>query len=89
MAGHIQPVGIEAELVKDGGMNVGHVVGMLGDVEANLVGGTVNDPPFDTSPGHPNAESIGVVVSSIGVLGTGRGLKQKGTPRYCDFRRKC
>ncbi len=41
---------IEAEAVEQRGLDVVNVDGVLGDVVAEIVGGTVNEAGFDTAP---------------------------------------
>src|SRR6185295_14271947 len=47
---------VEAEEVEDGGVEVVHVDGVLGDAPAQLVGGAEHLASFDAAAGHPEAE---------------------------------
>src|SRR6266850_164835 len=50
-AGDFHEAVIKAEEIEDGGMDVGYVVAMLGGVEAELVGGAVDDTALDPAAG--------------------------------------
>ena len=50
-AGDFQFAAVEAQEVQDGGVNVGHVVGVLNGMEAQLVGGAVDEAPLDAGTG--------------------------------------
>ena len=52
-------------------MNISHVVGVFNGVKAYLVRGAMGDPSLYATAGHPNAESVGVVVTPVGALGAG------------------
>ena len=68
VTGHIQAVGVEAKLMQQCCMDVGHIVWTLRRMEADLVGRTVCDPTLDSASCQPNAETMRVVVSSVGTL---------------------
>ena len=70
-AGDFEAAGVEAELVQDGGVDVGDVVAVLGGVEADLVGGAVDDALPQPAPGPPDAEAEDVVVAAVGALSAG------------------
>ena len=53
-AGDFQLAGVEAELLENRGMNVGHIVPVLDRMETNFVRRSVSDPPFDAAAGHPD-----------------------------------
>ena len=61
--------GIEAELVEDGGMEIGDIVRGIDGVEADFVGGTVDDACFEAAAGHPDGEAVDMVIATIGALG--------------------
>ena len=67
-AGDFEPARVEAELVQDGGVDVGDVVAVLDGVEAELVGGAVGDAALDAAAGQPDREAVGVVVAAVGAL---------------------
>ena len=48
-AGDVEAVRIEAEQVQDGGVDVRDVMAMLDGVEAELVGGAVDDAAFEAA----------------------------------------
>src|SRR5215218_48236 len=50
---HFELARVEAELVQDGGVDVGDVVAVFDGVEADLVGGAVGDAALDPAAGHP------------------------------------
>src|SRR5579883_3552319 len=70
-AGDLELARIEAELVQDGGVDVGDVVAILDGVEADLVGRALHDTSLDPAAGQPGAETLRVVVAAIR-LGAGR-----------------
>ena len=76
---HGELAGVEAELVEDGGVDVGDVVAVFDGVEAELVGFAVGDAAFDAAAGHPDGEAVGVVVASVAALGAG-GSAELGGP---------
>jgi len=75
--GGFEAVGVEAELVEEGGVEVGDVVGVLDGVEADLVGGAVGDAAPDAAAGHPDAEAVGMVVTPVAALDA-RGASECG-----------
>ena len=77
-AGDLEAVGIEAEQFQDGGVNVGDVMPILDGVESQLVGRAVDDAPLDPAAGHPDRESVIVVVAAIGALGAGSSAELRG-----------
>src|SRR5207244_6535665 len=66
-AGDLELVGVEAELVQDRGVDVGDVVPVRDGVEAQLVGGAVDDAPLDAAAGQPGTEALRVVVAAVGL----------------------
>ena len=67
-AGEDHAAGVEAELMQDSGVDVGDVMAVLDRVEAKFVGGAVGDPPFNTTAGHPDAKTVGVVIATVAEL---------------------
>ena len=63
-AGDLELAGIEAHLMQDRGMDVGHVVRIFDGVEAQFIGCAVRDSPFDPAAGKPGTESLRVMVAS-------------------------
>lgn len=61
--------GIEAELVEDGGVEIGDIVRGIDGVEADFVGGAVGDACFEAAAGHPDGEAVDMVIAAIGALG--------------------
>src|SRR3954467_7302945 len=54
--GNGEATGIEAELVENGGVNVGDVVAVFDGVEAKLVGRAMDRAALDAAAGHPDGE---------------------------------
>src|SRR5262245_24248825 len=63
-AGDLQLPRIEAELVQNGRVYVGHIVPILDGVEADLVGLAVDEAPLQAAAGHQDAEAEDVVVAA-------------------------
>ena len=55
---------IDAHEVQDGGVQVVHVHGILGDVVAEFVGLAVTGTGFDAAAGHPHGEATRMVVAA-------------------------
>lgn len=55
---------VDAHEVEDGGVDVVDVDGLVDDLPAEVVGGTVGDAAFDAATGEPHAEAVGVVVAA-------------------------
>ena len=53
--------------MQDRGVDVGDVMPVLDGVEADLVGGAVDDAPLDAAAGQPGAEALRVVVAAVGL----------------------
>src|SRR5712672_3276313 len=77
-AGDVEALGIEPELVKDRGMNVGDIVAVFYGMEANLVGGAVDDSGLDAAAGHPHGEAERMMIAAVGVLRAGRAAEFGG-----------
>ena len=60
-----EELGLNAELVKHGGVEVAHVHHVLLGVVAEFVGVAVRDSAFDSSARHPDGKAFDVVVASI------------------------
>ena len=56
---------VEAELAEDGGVDVGDIVPVFDGVEAQLVGGAVDDAAPDAGAGEPDGEAVRVVVAAV------------------------
>ena len=78
VARDFEPPGVEAELVQDRGVDVGDVVAVLDGVEAELVGGAVDDAALDAAAGHPDREAVGMVVAAVAALRAGRAAELGG-----------
>ena len=66
--GDFQSVRIEAQQVQDRGVDVGDIMSVLDRVEAQFVGGAVDDPALDTPSRHPDRKSIVVMIAAVGTL---------------------
>lgn len=71
-ARNFESAGIEPQLMEDCRVNVGHIMPVFNRMEANFVGGSVDDAPFDPSARHPYRESINMMIATIAALGTRR-----------------
>ena len=69
----VEFVGVEAELVEDGGVEVFDCEGIYDGGGAEFVGLSYANAAFDAASGHPHCEAGGVVVAagSLGVFGGG------------------
>src|SRR5262245_44527258 len=63
-AGHLQLARIQAELMQDGGVDVGYVVAVLDSVEADLVSGAMYDAALEAAARHPHREAVDVMVAA-------------------------
>ena len=59
-----EPLVIDAQEMKQGGLEVVNVNGVFCDVKADVIGLAVSDAWFDSSARHPDRESVGVVVTA-------------------------
>ena len=55
---------VEAEEVKNGGVEVVDVNDFFDGSEAEIIGGAVNISSFDTTAGEHHGESVGVVIAT-------------------------
>ena len=60
--GEFEAAGIEAELVQDGGMDVGDVMAIFNGVEAEFVGDAVLHAAFDSGARQPCAEALRMMI---------------------------
>src|SRR5437660_856256 len=67
-AGDLQLAAVEAEEVEDRGVEVGDIVAILLGMEADRVGGAVDDAPLEAAAGHPGREAVDVVVAAVAPL---------------------
>ena len=59
---------IQTQEMIDRGMHVGHIMRVLLSVESNFVGGPMDDSTLDSTPGHPDAEPVRMMIPSIPAL---------------------
>ena len=69
-AGDGQAIGIEAKLMEQRGVHVGHIVAVFDRVKTYLVRFSVGDSSLDSAARHPDGEPIRVVIAPVAVLGT-------------------
>ena len=58
---------VDAELMEDGSLQVVDVNGVLGNVDAVIVGLAVGDTPAHATAGEPVGEAVGMMVAAIGL----------------------
>ena len=66
--GNLEPAGIEAKLVQQSRVDIGHVMTILDGVEAELVGRAMDDAPLDPAAGHPGREAERMMVAAVSPL---------------------
>ena len=57
---------VDAELVKNGGVEIVDVNLVLNGVKAELVGGTVGEAGLHSTAGHPHCEAVRVMITTPG-----------------------
>ena len=57
---------VDAELVKNGGVEIVDVNFILGGVIAEVIGGTVGEAGLHSSAGHPHCKAVRVMITSPG-----------------------
>ena len=62
---------IESQQVQHGSVDVRDVVPTVNRVETKFVRSPVNDAPFESGAGHPNSESVGMMIPPVGTATTG------------------
>src|SRR5262249_242282 len=65
LTGNFESAWIEAKLMQESRVDVGHVMPVLDGVEAEFVRRAVNDPAFDSAAGHPCREAKRMMVASV------------------------
>ena len=63
---------VEPHEVQDGGVQVVYVYGILDGGAAELVCGTVGEAGFYTTTGHPDGESVVIMIAAFLTLGSRR-----------------
>ena len=66
--GGVKPMGMKPQLMQDRGVNIRDIVGFLYCMKTKLIGTAVGYSPLDATPRHPDAESVGVMIATIGTL---------------------
>ena len=59
---------IDPKLMQQSRMDIGHIMAILDSMKSDLIGSTMRDTAANTTSGHPNAESIGMVIATISML---------------------
>ena len=72
VAWNFEPARVEAELVQERGVDVGHVMTIFDGVEADLVGRAMDDAALDPAAGHPDREAERMMVAAVAALRAGR-----------------
>ena len=65
----IEPLGVEAEQVQHGGVDIGHVMRVLDGMKAEFIGGPMHHSGLDAGAGHPDGEGVRVMVAASGCEG--------------------
>ena len=60
---------VDAQKMKDGGIEIPYVDGILGDVVAEVIGFAMDHASLDPAAGQPEGETAGMVVSPVGGAG--------------------
>ena len=66
LAAEGEPFVVDAELVKNGGVEIVDVNLVLNGVIAELVGGTVGEARLHSTAGHPHCEAVRVMITTPG-----------------------
>ena len=82
----IQPAEFDCELfvvdtqaMKDGGLDIVDVDGVFDDVETEVIGLAEIHTWFDTAPGEPHSESLGMMVASFAAAQGGTGFNHRSS----------
>jgi hypothetical protein len=67
---------VEAQLIKNSGMDIGYIMRVFDGVVANFISSSMNCASLDASSCHPDAKPIRMMVSPIGSLGS------RGSPEF-------
>src|SRR4051812_30995872 len=59
-----QPLWSEPQEMHHRGMNVGHVMRVFDGMKPKLVGRAVDNSPLEPAPGHPDGETVRMVVAA-------------------------
>ena len=60
-----EPLGLNSELVEEGGVKIAHVHNVLLGIVAEFVGVSVGDSALDSSACHPDGKAFDVMVPSV------------------------
>src|SRR5438105_2168867 len=82
-SGDFEPPRIQAQLMKDSGMNVGDIVPVFHGVKTQFVGSAVGNTTLDAASRHPDRESVRMMVPSIASLGACSPPKLRAPDNQC------
>ena len=71
-SGYFKFVRVQPQLTQNGGVKIGHVMGIFDRVKAEFISGSVDRSSFDPAAGQPHAETERVVISTTVILPAGR-----------------
>ena len=74
----LQAARIEAKLLENRCMDIGHIVPVFDSMEADLVSLAVYDSTSDPAAGHPDGEAIDVMIAAVASLRAGCPAKFAG-----------
>src|SRR5262245_10111122 len=64
-AGDFEPAWVETHQVQDRGVYIGDVMPILDSMEANFVGGPVDNPALDAPAGQPGTKALRMVIAAV------------------------
>ena len=65
LPGDFQAVRVQAQLLQNGGVNIGDVMRILNGVKPDFVGCSVSDSALQSATGHPHTESVRMMISAV------------------------
>src|SRR5262245_59240364 len=72
---NLQSSRVQAQLLQQRRVNVGHIMPILDRVKPNLVGRAMHHALLQPTPGHPDGEAKDVMIPAI------RALRTRGSPK--------
>jgi hypothetical protein len=82
-SGDLKSSGIQPQKLQDGGVDVGDVMPIGHSVEADFVSGSMDCATFDSTSSHPAAETVDMMIATIGALRTGCAAEFRGEYDEC------
>lgn len=80
---------IEAEELKNGGLNVMDMDGPVGNLHTQIVSGTEGLTGFDAAAGHPHGKGLGMMVTSATPAQCGTGFNHRGPAEFAAPDNEC